>query len=266
MSGARIVTRVTWYELRDVLRSRWLIAYALFFLVTTDVLLRFTGGEAKGLLGLMNIVLLVIPLVTTVFGTMYFHHGREFVELLLAQPVSRRHLFGGLYLGLALPLAGAFLAGAGVPLAVHLSCSGDVAWTAATLLAVGTALTAAFAAVALLIAVAIDDAVRGLGVAIATWLGAAVLYDGAVLFLAMTFADYPMERPLLALMLLNPVDLGRVVLLLQFDVSALMGYTGAVFQRFFGGAVGMTIAGAAMLLWIGVPALLGLRAFQRKDF
>lgn len=266
MSGARVVTRVTCYELRDVLRSRWLIAYALFFLLSTDVLLRFTGGEAKGLLGLMNIVLLVIPLVTTVFGTMYFHHGREFVELLLAQPVSRRHLFGGLYLGLVLPLVGAFLAGAGVPLAMHLSWSGDVAWTAATLLAVGTALTAAFAAVALLIAITIDDAVRGLGVAIATWLGAAVLYDGAVLFLAMAFADHPMERPLIALMLLNPVDLGRVVLLLQFDVSALMGYTGAVFQRFFGGTLGMTIAAAAMLLWICIPALLGLRAFRRKDF
>lgn len=266
MTGTHVVARVTRYELRDVLRSRWLIAYALFFLVSTDVLLRFTGGEAKGLLSLMNIVLLVIPLVTTVFGTMYFHHGREFVELLLAQPMSRRHLFAGLYLGLVLPLTGAFVAGAGLPLVVHLARTADVMWTAATLLAVGVALTAAFAALALLIAVSIDDAVRGLGIAIATWLGAAVLYDGAVLFLAMTFADYPLERPLLALMLLNPVDLGRVVLLLQFDVSALMGYTGAVFQRFFSGTAGMAIAAIAMLLWICVPAVLGLRAFQRKDF
>jgi Cu-processing system permease protein len=266
MTGARVVAKVTGYELRDVLRSRWLIAYALFFLVSTDVLLRFTGGEAKGLLSLMNIVLLVIPLVTTVFGTMYIHHAREFVELLLAQPVSRRDLFGGLYLGLVLPLAGAFLAGVGLPLVIHLSWSAELAWTAVTLLGVGVALTATCSAVALLIAVAVDDAVRGLGIAIACWLGAVVLYDGAVLFLAMTFADYPMERPLLALMLLNPVDLGRVVLLLQFDVSALMGYTGAVFQRFFGGTTGMTIAAAAMLLWICVPALLGLRAFRRKDF
>lgn len=266
MNGTQVIAKVTRYELRDVLRSRWLIAYALFFLVSTDVLLRFTGGETKGLLSLMNIVLLVIPLVTTVFGTMYFHHGREFVELLLSQPVSRRHLFGGLYLGLVLPLTSAFVIGTGVPIAMHLARTADVTWTAATLLVVGVALTAAFAAVALLIAVSIDDAVRGLGVAIATWLGTVVLYDGAVLFLAMTFADYPLERPLLALMLLNPVDLGRVVLLLQFDVSALMGYTGAVFQRFFGGAVGMVIAGAAMLFWICVPTLLGLRALQRKDF
>jgi Cu-processing system permease protein len=266
MNDLQVVAKVARYEMRDVVRSRWLIAYALFFLAATDLLLRFTGGEAKGLLSLMNVVLLVIPLVATVFGTMYFHHAREFVELLLAQPVNRRDLFGGLYLGILVPLAGAFLAGAGLPLAIHLPWSGALAGTALILLAVGIALTAVFAAVALLVAVAVNDAVRGLGVAIACWLASVVLYDGAVLLLAMTFADYPLERPLLALMLLNPVDLGRVILLLQFDVSALMGYTGAVFERFFGGAQGMLIAGCALLFWICIPALLGLRAFQRKDF
>lgn len=266
MTAAGIIAKVTRYELSDVLRSRWLIAYTLFFLVATDVLLRFTGGEAKGLLSLMNIILLVIPLITAVFGTMYFYHAREFIELLLAQPVSRRHLFGGLYLGLAVPLAAAFVASVGVPLAIHLPWTGDLVRTAVTLLCVGVALTAVFVAVALLIAVRVGDSVRGLGIAIACWLGSAVLYDGAVLFLAMTFADYPMERPLLALMLLNPVDLGRVVLLLQFDVSALMGYTGAVFKHFFGSVAGIAIAGTALLLWAGIPAWLGLRAFQRKDF
>src|SRR5688500_20221466 len=100
-----VTRKITRYELSDVLRSRWLLAYSAFFLVVTVVLLRFTGGDAKGLLGLMNIVLLVIPLVTIVFSTMYFYHAREFIELLLAQPVSRRQLFAGLYQGLAAPLS-----------------------------------------------------------------------------------------------------------------------------------------------------------------
>ena len=55
----------------------------------------------------------------------------------------------------------------------------------------------------------------------------------------MTWSDYPLELPLLGLTLLNPVDLGRVLLLLQFDNAALLGYTGAVFERFFGSALGM---------------------------
>ncbi len=266
MTTAHTITRVMRYELSDVLRSRWLIAYALFFVVATDVLMRFTGGEVKGMLSLMNIVLLVVPLVTLVFGTMYYYHAREFIELLLAQPVSRRDLFGGLYLGLAGPLAAAFLASVAIPLGVHMPWTGELVRIAIVLLAVGVALTAVFVAVALLIAVRVNDSVRGLGIAIGTWLGATVLYDGAVLLLAMIFANYPMERPLLGLMLLNPVDLGRVVLLLQFDVSALMGYTGAVFKQFFGSGAGVSIAAAMLLLWAAVPAWLGLRAFRRKDF
>lgn len=266
MTATRVTARICRYELRDVVRSRWLMAYALFFAVTTEILLRFVGDTSKGLLGLMNIVLLVIPLVTVVFSTMYYYHAREFIELLLAQPVTRRQLYVGLYCGVAMPLAATFVGAVGVPLAIHLSWSGSEGLAAATLLAVGASLTVVFVAIALLIAVLVADTVRGLGLAIASWLCAAVLYDGAVLFLAMTFADYPMERPLLGLMLLNPIDLGRVILLLQFDVAALMGYTGAVFKRFFGTAGGIGIAAAVLLLWVGVPALLGLRAFQRKDF
>jgi Cu-processing system permease protein len=87
-----------------------------------------------------------------------------------------------------------------------------------------------------------------------------------VLVLAMLLADYPIERLLLGLTLGNPVDLARVILLLRFDVSALMGYTGAVFQQFFGGAVGTAIASTALALWVTLPVGLGLRAFRKRDF
>ena len=96
------------YELRDVLRSRSLIAYAWFFLLVMEALLRF-GDGAKAAVSLMNIVLLLIPLVSVVFGTMYLYGAREFTELLLAQPVHRAQLFAGQFLGLAIPLSAAFV-------------------------------------------------------------------------------------------------------------------------------------------------------------
>ena len=113
------IMKIARYELRDVLRSRWLIAYALFFFGLTDVLLRFGGGGARAALSLMNVVLLLIPLVAIVFGTIYLYNAREFTELLLAQPVHRRQLFAGQYLGLALPLSAAFVVGLGSALALH---------------------------------------------------------------------------------------------------------------------------------------------------
>ena len=262
---ARTTRKIVKYELRDVLRSRSLIAYALFFLAVTDVLLRF-GGGARAALSLMNVVLLLIPLVSIVFGTIYLYHAREFTELLLAQPVHRRQLFAGQYLGLALPLSAAFVAGLGGAMAFH---AGEDTGHAATLIVVaacGVMLTFVFTAFAALIAARIDDKVKGIGVAIGLWLGLTVLYDGLVMLGLMSFADYPLERPALALMLANPIDLARGLILMRLDVSALMGYTGAVFEKFFGSAGGTLLASMALVLWTGVPLLLGARRFQRKDF
>ena len=264
--NARLVGKVLRYQLRDVIRSRTLLAYGAFFLLVTEGLLRFSAGESRALLSLMSVVLWVVPLVTLIYGTVYLYNAREFTELLLAQPVGRRQLFAGLYLGLALPLSLGVVAGIGLPFLVS-GVEGAPARTAlATLLAVATALTAVFTALAFCIAMRCEDRLKGLGVAIAVWLGASVLYDGLVLALVSAFADYPLERPMLALTLANPIDLARVALVLRFDVSALMGYTGAVFQRFFGGAVGTSVVAAALMLWIAAPVAAGVRLFQRKDF
>lgn len=252
------------YELRDVLRSRSLLAYALFFLLVTEALVRF-GGGARAALSLMNVVLLLIPLVSIVFGTMYLYHAREFTELLLAQPVRRTQLFAGQFLGLALPLAAAFVVGLGVPFALHGTSDGE-GGTILVVVACGVALTFIFAAFAALIAARIDDRVKGIGAAIGVWLALTILYDGLVMIGLMMFADYPLERPALAAMMANPIDLARVLILLRLDVSALMGYTGAVFERFFGSTGGALLASLALVMWTGVPLLLGARRFQRKDF
>jgi Cu-processing system permease protein len=263
MIPSRVTAKVVRYELSNVARSRWLLAYAAFFAVVTDALVRFGGGD-KALLSLVNVVLLVVPLVALVFGTTYLYDARDFTELLLAQPVGRPQLFVGLYLGLALPLSAAFALGAGLPFLVHGVPAGQ-AGTLAALLGAGVALTLVFAALAFLVAVHSTDKVKGLGVAVGLWLALALLYDGAVLLAVALLADYPLERPMLGVMLANPVDLARVLLLLRFDVAALLGYTGAVFARFFGG-VGSLVAAAALLAWVAAPVALGVRAFRRKDF
>ena len=72
--------------------------------------------------------------------------------------------------------------------------------------------------------------------------------------------------PLLALMLTNPVDVARVLVITQLDVSALMGYTGALFQHTFGTAVGTSVAAGALLIWCAIPLGLAGRRFLRRDF
>jgi len=260
------IAKVMKYELSDVMRSRWLVAYTLFFVVVTDGLLRFTAGGANAEMALLNVVLVVIPLVSIVFGTMHLYNAREFTEVLLAQPIGRRQLFAGLYLGLALPLSLGFAVGVGVPFALHGLDDRSQVTTLATLLGIGIVLTLSFTGLAFALALRLDDRAKGLGAAIAIWLLATVLYDGLVLVVGSMFAAYPLERPLIALMMLNPVDLGRVLLLLQLDVSALMGYTGASLKSFVGTVEGITLATTALLLWAVAPPLLAAHLFRRKDF
>jgi len=261
----KTTAKIVRYELRDVARSRSLIAYAMFFLLLTEALLRF-GGGARAALSLMNVVLLLIPLVSIVFGTMYLYHAREFTELLLAQPVRRTQLFVGQFLGLAIPLSGAFAVGLAVPFAARFGDESAQAGTLGVIALCGVVLTFVFTAFAAVIAARIDDRVKGIGAAIGVWLGLTVLYDGLVMIGLTVFSDYPLERPALAAMLANPIDLARLLILLRLDVSALMGYTGAVFERFFGSTGGALLASLALVLWTGVPLLLGARRFQRKDF
>jgi Cu-processing system permease protein len=260
-----LALRLVGSGIRDVGRRRWLLAYGLFYAVLTDALFRFGGSGASTVMSLTNVVLALVPLVSIVFGTMYLYHAREFIQLMLAQPVGRGSLYVGLFGGLAIPLAASFLAGVGVPLAWHGGVA-DAPAAVLVLLSAGLALSLVFTGLAFVIALGFHDRAAGLAAAILVWLGATVLYDGLVLMAVMLLRDYPLEQPLVAVMLLNPVDLARVLLVLQFDLGALAGYTGAVFERFFGTVQGSVWSGAALLLWIVAPLGAGLRLFARKDF
>lgn len=261
-----VVGAVCAAQLREISRNRWVVAYAVVLLLLTEALFRVGGSGARALTSLLNLVLLLVPLVTSVFGVVYWHASREFTELLLAQPVPRRGLWWGLYLGLVLPLVAAFAVGLVLPLAWHRALDAETAPLLALYVTVGAALTAIFGAAALWIGVRHDDRLRGLGLMLGLWFVAAIAYDGAVVWLATAFSDWPLERPMLAAMLANPVDLARTALVLRLDSAALMGYTGAVMARTLGGGAGLAVTALGLAAWIALPTWLALRAFRRKDF
>ncbi len=254
------------FSLRDVSRNMWMLIYTAFFALVTIGLFQFQGQAAKVTVSIMSICLILIPLVSTLFGTMHFYNLREFIELMLTQPVKRRTVYLGMYLGLATALVGGFLIGVGIPFLLFGLGSKAQIISLLVLLAIGSILTLIFLAVSFLIAAFFDDRGKGIASALSFWLVTALLYDGVVLFLATAFSEYPLEKPLLILSMANPIDLARVVLLVQSDIAALMGYTGAVFNRFFGTSLGVTIAVLSLAIWVAAPLSFGLARFQKKDF
>jgi Cu-processing system permease protein len=217
-------------------------------------------NPSKAMLSLLNIVLIVVPLISMVFATIHWYNSYEFIELMLTQPISRKKVLFSEFAGVSTSLLTAFLIGVGVPVLLFAFNS-----TGLALLLIGSLLTLVFTSIAFLTSVLSKDKARGIGFVLMLWFYFALIYDGLVLLVLFSFSDYPLEKLTLFLSSLNPIDLGRIFLMLQMDVSALMGYTGATYKDFFGSNVGVLYTLGIMLIWIVVPIGLAAKSFNKKD-
>lgn len=244
----------------DILRNKIVLFYTLFLLITSLSVFNLEDNTAKGLLSLLNLILFIVPLVSVIFSTIYIYNSAEFIELLVSQPLKRKNIWMSLFFGLAGSMTLAFFIGTGIPILLY-----EASPTGLMMLGIGCLITIIFVAISFLTAVNTRDKAKGIGIAILLWLYFALLFDGLVLFILFQFADYPLEKAVVAITAFNPIDLGRILILLRLDVSALMGYTGAVFKDFFGTSAGLTIAFATLLLWCIVPVWLSVLKFRKKD-
>lgn len=254
------MVRIVKYIFYDLLRTRFIVLYTLLLLVSTLVLFQFDSDPGKIVLSLLNIVLMVVPLVSIVFTTIHFFNSYEFIELMLAQPVNRRIIFLSEYLALALSLCLAYLIGVGVPMILY----GAIA-EGPTLLFSGLMLTLVFVSLAFLAAVLTRDKAKAIGLALLFWFYFSLIYDGLLLWVIFSFSDYPIEKLTLGLVALNPVDLARIIMLLELDISALMGYTGAFYRNFFGSHWGTIFSFGVLFIWIVLPLAFATRIFTKKD-
>ena len=248
------------YVITDILRNRMVLVYTLFLLASSFTVFSLEDNSSKGLLSLLNIILIVVPLVSIIFSTIYIYNSAEFIELLVSQPLKRKSIWLSLFAGLAASLSIAFFIGAGIPVLIYQPNA-----IGFTMIAVGILLSIIFVSIALLATVKTRDKAKGIGSAIMLWLYFSLLFDGFVLFLLFQFADYPLEKPMIAVSALNPIDLSRILILLQLDVSAMMGYTGAVFKDFFGTSAGLLFSVVILLFWIIIPVWYSTRKFNNKD-
>jgi Cu-processing system permease protein len=248
------------YVLLDLLRNKTVIVYTAILMALSVSVLGMDNNSSKGVLSLLNITLLFVPIISILFSTIYFFNSVEFIELLLAQPIKRRTMLMAEYAGVSFALSIAYLIGVGLP--VSILCSGAIS---ITLIISGLFLTLIFSSLSLLIFVLFKDKTKGIGAAIIIALFFTLLFDGLLLAFIYSFGDYPIDKPLLGLISLNPVDLARILVLLQLDVAVMMGYSGALFKKFLGSATGSVYTVACMFFWIAVPLLFTLKIFKRKD-
>jgi Cu-processing system permease protein len=252
--------KITKYVLIDILRNRFVMAYTTVLLLISFLLFGMEDSPQKALLGLMNVVLFIIPLISLIFSTIYLYNTSEFIELMLCQPIRRKTLLVRIYAGLALSLIIATFMGIGIPVLIYAPGPEGLVQISAALI-----LSLVFSGLALLSSILTRDRARGIGAALLLWIFFAFIFDGLVLMLLFQFADYPLEKPMIAMALMNPIDLARIFMLLQADMSAMLGFTGAIFQKFFGSALGMAISLAILFLWGMLPLWLSVKKFKNRD-
>src|SRR6476469_385085 len=252
--------KISKYVLYDIIKNRVMIGYTAFLFIVSISMFQMEENSSKAMLSLLNIVLIVVPLISMIFSTIHWYNSYEFIELMLTQPISRKKVILSEYTGISSSLVTAFLIGVGIPVCIY-----NFNDTGVSLLLMGSLLTLIFTSLAFLASVKSKDKARGIGAALLLWFYFALIYDGLVLLILFAFSDYPLEKATLVLSSLNPIDLGRIYLMLQMDVSALMGYTGATYKEFFGSSLGLLYTLCIMVLWVVVPIWLAVRSFSRKD-
>jgi Cu-processing system permease protein len=254
------MNKILKYVIVDIVQNKIVLIYTFLLLLISMSVFNLENNSAKGLLSLLNIILIIVPLICIIFSTIYIYNSAEFIELLVSQPVKRKTIWLSLFAGLSTSLALAFFIGAGIPILLyHADATGFM------MIATGLCLSVVFVSIAMFAAGITRDKAKGIGLSILLWLFFSLIFDAIVLFLLFQFQDYPLERIMVFLSFLNPIDLSRIQILLQMDISALMGYTGAVFREFFGNGTGIALSFIGLFVWIVWPVYLSLRRFKKKD-
>ena len=233
--------RILKYVVLDILKNKIVIVYAIMLALYSWSAFSLEDNATKGLLTVLNIILLTVPLVSVLFATIYVYNSNEFIELLVSHPVKRSVIWKALFFGMSLSMVVSFIVGVGIPLLIFADTG-----TALMMIVSGSLLSVIFVAVAFL-------------------LYFALLFDGLVLFLFFQFADYPIEKPVVLLSALSPIDLCRILILLRMNISAMMGHTGAIFKDIFGSNLGIILSFMLLALWVIVPFLISLIKFRKKD-
>ena len=254
------MNRIIKFIVLDILKNKIVLVYTIILALLSWSVFSLEDNSTKGLLTLLNVILLTVPLVSVVFSTIYIYNSSEFIELLLSQPIKRSKIWWCLFFGLSASLLLSFFIGTGIPILLYAPT--DVGLM---MLLVGFFITTVFVALAFLSSIITRDKAKGIGIAIMLWLFFALLFDGLILFILFQFADYPIEKMMVVVTAFNPIDLARILILLHLDVSAMMGYTGAIFKDFFGTSLGIIIAFFILFLWITIPFWISLLKFKRKD-
>lgn len=262
-------------EIQESLRNRWLIIYAIIYAVLGLSLsyysvlgLSYLGLKAFGRVSaaLVNLTLYMVPLMSLSLAGLSLVSEREknTLEMLLAQPVSKTEVAVSRYLGITLSIFLSTLLGYGLAawyLWLVLSSGDIVVFLQIMLISLLTAST--LSAIGLLISILSRTRFEALATVLLTWLTLVVIYD--LLVIGVTLIADLKVADILNLLILNPVESARVLMIQALDPSLLLlGPTGLYITRALGSMVTVAFT-ISMFAWTASCLAAAVILFNRQD-
>ncbi|MCC6673918.1 MAG: ABC transporter permease subunit [Thermomicrobiales bacterium] len=271
-----VVVAIAAKEARVGLRNRWFALYTILFsiLIIGFVAFALSGSTLTGQAGfgrtsagLLNLLLLMVPLIALTIGAQLIAAEREnrSLDYLLAQPLTALEVYIGKFIGAAFSLILMLLigfGGAGAVMAVRGGAGGAGGFI--MLVALTLMLGLAMLSVGYLISSFSRQTAAALGIALTLWLLFVIIGDLGIMGSSMVLGMSP--ETLLSLTALNPLNVYKMasVDLLHTSLDVL-GPAGIYAVDHFGTTFSYLMLGL-LALWIVVPLPIGYWLFKRTDF
>lgn len=260
-------------ELADKLKSRWVIVIAAGFALFTIVIAYF-GSASSGVTGfrsidatiasLTSLVTYFIPILALTLGGGIIADERDkgTLELYLSAPISVWELLIGKFAGLAVALTISTLAGltlAGLFLLVKLG--GAAVWSYLVFMLNSTVLGLIFLSISFFVSILFTERTRVIAFTVFLWLFFSVLYDLGLVGLLIVTKGAVGSGVFSGLLVLNPVDVYRVLNFLSIgELKVFLGLAAVDMPGYLKAPVLWAVSAA----WIIAPLSLSYIFFKRR--
>ncbi len=209
----------------------------------------------------------LIPLFALLLGVFSFLTNAEYLDMLITQPVPRSQVLLGRYFGLVITVLGASVLGFGLPgiiIALVIGVEGALSYL--LVICYSILLAIAFTGISVLITLLSGRRQIALGIALAIWIFYELLYGVLMLGTTLYLSPAVLKVVLSIGLLGNPIDIARVLSLLQVGGPHLFGPAGATLIKMTGSSFLASMVGlAGLLIWVVVPVLISIRIFKKQD-
>jgi Cu-processing system permease protein len=261
-------------EFRDALSSKWFLLYTVAFttLAIGVSFLSLAGsgehgfaGFGKTAAGLLNLIMLVVPLMalTAGAGTIAGERERGTLLYLLAQPLSRTELLLGKYVGLAIALTCSLCIGFGLSAGLLAWRAGGVGAASFLMLVLFTSILAlSMLSLGVLISVQSRRAGVATGVSLFVWLGLVFLSDLGLMAGTVLFKLRVQE--VFALAIVNPLQAFKMNVIVNLNATLdVLGPVGMYATQEYGSSLPWLLTGV-IALWCVLPLFVAVLIFRKR--